>query len=71
MPDKLKGFAIHCIHCGEGGVIQMYLHDMEFRCTACEADFTAADVRERMDAWRQVLAWIDMGQVILNPRGDA
>jgi uncharacterized protein (DUF983 family) len=57
-----KGFPdLPCPRCGEAGAIRLLLEDLTtFTCAACDAEFTAEEVRALVTAWLPVLAWIDL-----------
>ena len=60
-----RGFpGLTCFKCGETDCISLAgLSDLSaddaFTCRECNTDFSAADVREMLDGWSRLLAWID------------
>jgi hypothetical protein len=56
-----RGFGcLPCPCCGEDATIRLDLDDLtNFSCTACENEFTLDTVRDVIDRWQRVLAWID------------
>lgn len=50
---------IPCIKCGETGTVRVDLQTGEdLYCSACDGEYTAADVREAIGAWEAVLGWL-------------
>jgi hypothetical protein len=51
--------AVKCIDCGESGGLALKLADGEtFTCSECDGEFTSDDVREQIEAWQRMLAWV-------------
>jgi hypothetical protein len=56
-----RGFPdVRCIRCGDPDrAVSVDLHDVcTFRCSQCEEEFTAEDVRLQLRGWGEVLAWV-------------
>lgn len=57
------GSVLRCLHCGEAGCLAINLHtltdDDSIRCGNCEADYGLDEVREVIEAWGKVLAWVE------------
>jgi hypothetical protein len=60
-PGPKRGFDVRCVLCGDAGrSITLDAHDTaSFHCAACDADFTADEVRGIMAGWAALLAWAD------------
>lgn len=60
-----RGFPVHCLECGETECVRVYLDDVTgmFQCNNCDAEYTPADVRERLAGWEAVLAWVETAPV--------
>jgi hypothetical protein len=56
-----RGFGyLPCPRCGEEASIRIDLDDLDtFTCQECDNDFTLDTVRNLIDRWQRVLAWID------------
>lgn len=56
-----RGFGtLPCILCGADCSISLDLDDCDtFRCGECEETFTASDVRNMLQMWGKVLAWVE------------
>lgn len=49
-----------CPRCGEDVCIRLDLHDGDqLTCTGCESEYTVSQVREMVEAWGPLLAWLD------------
>jgi hypothetical protein len=65
--NKRHGFpGLRCPFCGaEDATIRVDLADTaQFVCSDNECEFTADDVREVMDRWAAVLAWVEAAPVV-------
>lgn len=64
-----RGFgAMPCPKCGESATINIDLDDLHgdeaLQCRECENTFGLADVRDFIETWNRVLAWIDQAPAI-------
>lgn len=53
---------VKCIRCGESAADTTIGVDIDtgaITCGACDATYTAADVRAVLAAWGEVLAWVE------------
>lgn len=55
-----RGFSADCIRCEETESVCLDLNDVTtFRCSSCDAEWSAEDVQKLMDTWAKVLAWVE------------
>jgi hypothetical protein len=61
-----RGFGVlPCIRCGQDASISIDLDDCAtFRCGECEESFDACDLREHLEKWQRVLAWVEQAPVV-------
>ena len=51
---------VPCLRCGERGSVRVRVDDGDtITCSACDEEFTAADVRAVVDSWGPLLGWLD------------
>lgn len=58
---KNKCLTLPCPCCGENqaGILFHLHHGDTFTCTECDGEFSSADVRELVNRWLPVLAWVE------------
>jgi hypothetical protein len=50
---------VRCILCGEYDGVSLKLADGDsFTCSNCDNEFAVEDVREQVEAWSAMLAWV-------------
>ena len=55
-----RGFKVNCPFCGEDGNLRLEVEDVHsLTCSSCDAEFTTEDIRQVIDGWRRLLAWLD------------
>jgi transposase-like protein len=57
-----RGFPdVHCLRCGNpDAAVSVDLHDVgSFRCSECQEEWTADDVRAQLRGWEAVLRWVE------------
>jgi hypothetical protein len=59
---KPRGFgALPCILCGQETTISLDLDEVDnFHCSECDGVFSVSDLRDHMERWQKVLAWIHL-----------
>lgn len=54
-----RGFAVACIRCGQQAMKVKLDDTSAFECAECGEEFTTADVRDVLERWAAVLAWVE------------
>lgn len=55
-----KGFKVRCPYCGVEDTLSVRLDDVHaMTCSDCSSDVTPEDIRETIEAWSKLLAWLD------------
>jgi hypothetical protein len=59
---KTRGFAgLCCLKCNAEDAVTVLVCDTSvFHCTDCGDEFSTDDVREHLERWQRVLAWVEM-----------
>lgn len=53
-----------CIKCGVEGLIKLHLDDCQtFECGECDETFTCDEVRDVVNQWGRMLAWVEAAPV--------
>ena len=68
MPAMLeikRGYQVECIKCGNDEGVHVQVGDTAaFRCTNCDEEFNAAEIREHIERWEKLLAWCESAPMI-------
>ena len=66
-PVAKRSWNVLCPSCGEVGGIRLDPNDLgddgTFNCTECDGEFTIGHMRNLLEAWPRVLAWLDLAPV--------
>jgi hypothetical protein len=64
--QKPKGFRLPCLKCQEANCVSLNLYDFsgengdEFRCYECEETFSLTDVRNILESYGPLMAWLEL-----------
>lgn len=56
-----RGFRASCPLCGQEDKLYVNLDDVTvLRCTDCDGEIEVDDLRERIETWTEIIAWLGL-----------